>query len=136
MASTTLFYIFIGILIFNFLLDSFLDYLNAKHFKDELPPELKDVYDKEEYKKSQDYKATNQKFSHITSLFSLSLTLAFFFLDGFAFVDQWARNYSDNSIIIALIFFGSIMFASDILSTPFTYYHTFVIEEKFGFNKS
>ena len=64
MTSTILFYIFIGILIFNFLLDSFLDYLNAKHFKDELPPELKDVYDKEEYKKSQDYKATNQKFSN------------------------------------------------------------------------
>jgi STE24 endopeptidase len=136
MASTTLFYIFIGILIFNFLLDSFLDYLNAKHFKDELPPELKDVYDKEEYKKSQDYKATNQKFSNITSLFSLSLTLAFFFLDGFKFVDDIARNTSANSIIIALVFFGIIMLASDIITTPFSYYKTFVIEERFGFNKT
>ena len=136
MTSTTLFYIFIGILVFNFILDSFLDYLNSKHFKDELPPELQDVYDVEEYKKSQDYKATNQKFSNITSLFSLSLTLAFFFLDGFRFVDDIARNTSTNSIIIALVFFGIIMFASDIITTPFSYYKTFVIEERFGFNKT
>ena len=136
MTSTTLFYIFIGILIFNFLTDSFLDYLNAKHFKDDLPPELQDVYDAEEYKKSQDYKATNQKFSNITSLFSLGLTLAFFFLDGFKFVDDIARNTSTNSIIIALVFFGIIMLASDIITTPFSYYQTFVIEERFGFNKT
>jgi STE24 endopeptidase len=51
-------------------------------------------------------------------------------------VDEWARTFSDNSIIIALIFFGSIMFASDLLSIPFGYYHTFIIEEKFGFNKT
>ena len=136
MTSTTLFYIFIGILVFNFILDSFLDYLNSKHFKDELPPELQDVYDVEEYKKSQDYKATNQKFSNITSLFSLGLTLAFFFLDGFKFVDDIARNTSTNSIIIALVFFGIIMLASDIITTPFSYYKTFVIEERFGFNKT
>ena len=136
MTSTTLFYIFIGILVFNFILDSFLDYLNSKHFKDELPPELQDVYDIEEYKKSQDYKATNQKFSNITSLFSLGLTLAFFFLDGFKFVDDIARNTSTNSIIIALVFFGIIMLASDIITTPFSYYKTFVIEERFGFNKT
>ena len=97
---------------------------------------MQDVYDVEEYKKSQDYKATNQKFSNITSLFSLSLTLAFFFLDGFRFVDDIARNTSTNSIIIALVFFGIIMFASDIITTPFSYYKTFVIEERFGFNKT
>ena len=67
---------------------------------------------------------------------SFAFTLAFFFLDGFAFVDKWARTYSDNNIIIALIFFGGIMLASDILSTPFSYFHTFVIEEKFKFNKT
>ena len=62
--------------------------------------------------------------------------MAFFFLDGFAFVDKWARTFSDNNIIVALIFFGSIMLTSDILSTPFSYFHTFVIEERFEFNKT
>ena len=136
MTSTTLFYILIGILVLNFIIDKILDALNAKHFNDALPSELQDVFDETEYKKSQAYKATNQKFSNVTSSFSLVLTLAFFFLDGFEYVDNIARSYSDNSIVIALLFFGIIMFASDILTTPFAYYKVFVIEEKFGFNKT
>ena len=136
MTATTLFYIIIAILIISFLVDKILDAINARHYNDPIPKELSDVYDPEEYQKSQNYKKVNDRFGSITALISLMATLAFFFLDGFAFVDQWARTFSDNSIIIALIFFGSIMFASDILSTPFSYYHTFVIEEKFGFNKT
>jgi len=136
MTATTLFYIIITIIIINFIIDKILDTLNAKHFNDALPLELQDVYDEAEYKKSQSYKATNHRFSNITSLFSLILTLGFFYFDGFEYVDDIARSYSSNSIVIALIFFGIIMFASDIITTPFTYYKTFVIEEKFGFNKT
>ena len=136
MTATTLFYIIIAILITSFIIDKILDTLNARHYNDPIPSELSDVYDQKEYQKSQNYKKENDRFSSITSLILLIATLAFFFLDGFAFVDQWARTFSDNNIIIALIFFGSIMFASEILSTPFSYFHTFVIEEKFGFNKT
>tara|TARA_R110001606_G_scaffold87105_1_gene196744 strand:- start:3752 stop:4984 length:1233 start_codon:yes stop_codon:yes gene_type:complete len=135
MSATTLFYILIAILVINFIVDKILDTLNTKHFDDEIPFELKDVYEKEEYEKSQAYKKTNAKFSNITGLFSLVLTLAFFFFDGFQFVDQLARTYSSNTIVIALIFFGIIMLGSDIITTPFSYYKIFVIEEKFGFNK-
>ncbi|WP_347174996.1 M48 family metallopeptidase [Polaribacter uvawellassae] len=136
MTPTTLFYILIAILIINFIVDKILDVLNTKHFDDAIPAELQDVYEKEEYEKSQAYKKTNAKFSNITGLFSLVLTLAFFFFDGFLFVDELARSYSSNSIIIALIFFGIIIIGSDIINTPFSYYKTFVIEEKFGFNKT
>lgn len=135
MTATTLFYIIIGIIIFNFLFNKVLNALNAKHFKDDLPEELKDVYDEAEYKRSQRYKLTNYRFSNLATLFSLVITLAFFFLDGFEIVDQIARGYSDNNILIALIFFGIIMLGSDILTTPFAFYRHFVIEEKFGFNK-
>lgn len=136
MTSDTLFYILISILIISFIVDKVLDALNAKHYKDPIPPELSDVYEEEDYLKSQNYKKANDRFSSIASSISLVVTLFFFYLDGFAFVDEWARTFSDNTIIIALIFFGSIMFASDLLSTPFSYYHTFIIEEKFGFNKT
>ena len=136
MLPTTLFYILIAILVLNFIVDKILDFLNTKHFDDAIPAELEDVYEKEEYEKSQAYKKTNAKFSNLTSLFSLVLTLAFFFFDGFKFVDELARNYSTNNIIIALIFFGIIIIGSDIINTPFSYYKTFVIEEKFGFNKT
>ena len=136
MKSDTLFYIIISILIISFIIDKVLDALNAKHYKDPIPPELSDVYEEEDYLKSQNYKKANDRFSSIVSSISLVVTLFFFYLDGFAFVDEWARTFSDNTIIIALLFFGSIMFASDLLSTPFSYYHTFIIEEKFGFNKT
>jgi STE24 endopeptidase len=136
MTSTTLFYIIIGILILNFIVDKVLNYLNAQHFKDDLPDEIADVYDAEEYRKSQIYKTTNYKFGILTSTFSLLITLLFFVFDGFEFIDNIARNFSNKPIIIALIFFGIIMIGSDFISTPFSYYKTFVIEEKFGFNKT
>ncbi|WMI64588.1 M48 family metallopeptidase [Aestuariibaculum sp. YM273] len=136
MTSTTLFYIIIAIIVINFIVDKILDALNAKHFNDALPEDLQDVYDETEYKKSQNYKATKYKFGIITSTFSIVLTLGFLLLDGFEFVDDIARTYSENPIIIALIFFGIIMIGSDILTTPFSYYSTFVIEEQFGFNKT
>ncbi|MGB0891730.1 MAG: M48 family peptidase, partial [Flavobacteriaceae bacterium] len=130
MTPTTLFYVLIAILTISFIIDKILDTLNTKHFNDPIPEELNDVYDKEEYQKSQAYKKTNANFSNITGLFSFALTIVFFFFDGFKYIDNFAREYSENSIIIALIFFGLIMFGSDILSTPLSYYKTFVIEEK------
>lgn len=118
------------------MIDQVLDWLNAKHFDDPIPQELADVYDTETYRKSQDYKKVNAKFSTLTSSFMFVITLLFFVFDGFAFVDQIARSMSDNEIIVGLIFFGIIMLGSDILTTPFSYYKTFIIEERFGFNKS
>ena len=136
MTAQTLFYIIIAIIVINFIVDKILDALNAKHFNDALPKEIEDVYDENEYKKSQNYKASKYKFGLISSSFSFVLTLGFLFFDGFEFVDNLARNYSNNPIIVALVFFGIIMIGSDVLTTPFSYYSTFVIEEKFGFNKT
>jgi len=136
MTAETLFFIIIGIILINFVKDKILDALNAKHYGDPVPSELEDVYDEEEYKKSQAYKKTNYRFDLFSSTFSLLLTLGFLILDGFEYVDNIARSHSENPIIIALIFFGIIMIASDIITTPFSIYKTFVIEEKFGFNKT
>ncbi|UAM99233.1 M48 family metallopeptidase [Polaribacter litorisediminis] len=136
MQPNTLFYILIAIIIINFIIDQILDTLNAKHFDDKIPEKLADVYDEAAYKKSQAYKKTNAKFSNLTATFSILLTLGFFLADGFKHVDDFARSYTDHPILIALIFFGMIMLGSDLLTTPFSYYKTFVIEEKFGFNKS
>jgi STE24 endopeptidase len=136
MNPTTLFYILIAIIIISFIIDKILDTLNTKHFDDKIPDELADVYDEQAYKKSQEYKKTTAKFSNLTSTFSIILTVSFFFADGFKYVDNFARSFTDLPILVALIFFGVIMLGSDLLTTPFSYYRTFVIEEKFGFNKS
>ena len=136
MNSETLFYIIIAILVVSFIIDQGLDFLNSRHFNKPIPEELGDVFDAKEYQKSQLYKGERYRFSILVSSLSLVATLLFFFLDGFAYVDGIARSVSDNEIVIALIFFGIIMLASDFLSTPFSYYSTFVIEEKYGFNKT
>ena len=136
MEPSTLFNILITILLIKFVIDSVLNHLNAKHFNDTLPNDVSDVYEINEYQQSQSYKKTNHNFSKITSLFSLITTLLFFFFNGFSIVDEIARGFSNNIIIITLIFFGIIIIGSDIISIPFSLYKTFVIEEKFGFNKS
>ena len=136
MEPSTLFNILITILLIKFVIDSVLNHLNAKHFNDTLPNDISDVYEINEYQQSQSYKKTNHNFSKITSLFSLITTLLFFFFNGFSIVDKIARGFSNNIIIITLIFFGIIIIGSDIISIPFSLYKTFVIEEKFGFNKS
>src|SRR5690606_6126604 len=136
MTSSYLFYIIIAIIILNFIFEKWISALNAKHYNDAVPEELKDVYDAEEYNKSQSYKAFNYKFGLFTSSFSLIVTLAFLVFGGFEWVDVFARSLSNNTIVIALIFFGVILIGSDILSLPFSYYRTFVIEERFGFNKT
>ncbi len=136
MSPQIIFYILIGILISKFLFDTVLNAFNSKHFNDHIPVELEGIYNKDEYLKSQEYKKVNYQFSLLTSIFSIVSTILFFVLDGFAFVDEIARSFTDNSIIITLIFFAIIVFASDILSIPFSYYKTFIIEENFGFNKT
>ena len=136
MEPSTLFNILITILLIKFVIDSVLNHFNAKHFNDTLPNDVSDVYEINEYQKSQAYKRTNHNFSKITSLFSLITTLLFFFFNGFSIVDEIARGFSNNIIIITLFFFGIIIVGSDIISIPFSLYKTFVIEEKFGFNKA
>ena len=135
MEPTSLFYILISILLVKFILDTLLNHLNAKHFNDTVPEEVSNVYDIDEYKKSQSYKKVNHNFTVVTSLFSLIVTLCFFFLNGFSLVDHIARKFSDNIITITLIFFGILMIGSTIINIPFSLYKTFVIEEGFGFNK-
>ena len=134
MNPTILFYILVSILAISFIVDKILDSLNAKHFNAVIPDELNDVYDAIAYKKSQAYKKTKHQFSAIASTFSFVLTLVFFFADGFKYVDNFARSFTENTIFLALLFFGIMMLGLDILMIPFSYYQNFVIEEKFGFN--
>ncbi len=134
--AQTIFIIIISILVFDFLLERLLDYLNSTYWSNELPKELRGIYDAEKYKKSQDYQKVNQRFSLLTSSLSFAAMMLMLLFGGFAFVDAYVRQFTDNPILMALIFFGIIGFAADILNTPFGIYDTFVIEQKFGFNNT
>jgi STE24 endopeptidase len=133
--SDLIFIIILFLLVFDFVFDRMLDYLNSLYWSNDLPVELKGIYDAEKYSKSQDYEKATHRFSMLTSSLSFSAILCMLLFQGFAFADNIARSYSDHNIVIALIFFGMIGIAADILSMPFQIYGQFVIEEKFSFNK-
>lgn len=132
----TLLIILIGILVFDFVLERSLEWLNAKNFSPTIPDKLKGIYDEDKYKNSQMYFKENQRFSLLTSTIAFFTTLAMLYFGGFAYVDGLARSITGNPILMALLFFGIIGIASDILSTPAQLYDTFVIEEKYGFNNT
>jgi len=128
--------IILFILIFDYLLSFIVRTLNLKALDPTLPSEFEDTFDKEKYLKSQDYTRTNSKFSYITSTFSLLLSLVFIFGGVYNSIDQYVLSLGYNSILTGLLFFGFLSIITDILSLPFSLYSTFIIEEKFGFNKT
>jgi len=136
MVYHVVFFVIVAILVADFALERYLDYLNSRKWSADLPDELKDVYEAGQYRKQQEYKRENDRFSLLTGSFSLVLILLMLFLSGFSLVDGWARNITQHPILVALIFFGILGLASDIINTPFSVYDIFVIEEKFGFNKT
>lgn len=132
----TLFIIILVIIVLDFALDRVMDYLNAKRWSNVLPEELKGIYDEEKYRKSQDYARINQRFGLMTSTLSFLLILAMLLFNGFGWLDGWVRQITEHPIFMAMLFFVIIGLASDLISTPFDVYDTFVIEEKFGFNRT
>lgn len=135
MSNETIFFIIIAIFFSETLLTKFLGYLNTTRWSNTLPEELADIYDGEKYEKSQKYEKTKYKFGWISSLPSFFIMLAILMFGGFGALDTFLRTFTENSILLALMFFGSISIISTLIGLPFSYYGTFVIEEKFGFNK-
>jgi STE24 endopeptidase len=131
-----IFWIIIAIIVLDFIFENYLDYLNTTRMSKQLPNEVKDIYDEEKYRKQQAYQKENQRFGMITGAFSFILILAMFLFYGFSYVDSLVWSVTSNAILASLLFFGILMFASDILNIPFSIYDTFVIEEKYDFNKT
>ena len=135
--SQFLFFSIVFILVADFGLERYLAFLNIKHAKNKLPAILSDIYDTEKYARQQDYFQTNTRFGMLTSSFSFVVTLAMYCFGGFAWVDQFVEGFiqHEHDILTPIVFFGILYFVNDIISIPFEWYDTFVIEQKFGFNK-
>ncbi len=133
---STIFWIIVGIIVFDYLHGELMDYLNYSRMQESVPDELKGIYDDEKYGKSQKYSKTNIRFSFLTGTFSLAVILIMLFGSGFSLLDQYVRSVTDNSYFQSLLFFGLLGLGMDLLTLPFQIYSTFVIEEKFGFNKT
>lgn len=136
MTPQLLFSILIVITIAGFVFDQWIGYLNTTTRSKKLPEELKGFYDEETYSKQQDYESVNYRFGLISDGLSFVVILLMLFLGGFAWLNTFVTASTDSAILQAILFFGILVFASDLLSTPLDVYHTFVIEERFGFNKT
>lgn len=128
--------IIILIVVLDFLWTQYLAYRNRKRMSPDIPLRLEGIYNKEDYAKQQEYQKVNSRFGLYTSLFSFVVLLAVLLFGLFGWLDEFLRQYITNEIYLTLAFFGIIYILNDIISLPFDYYGTFVIEERFGFNKS
>ena len=111
-------------------------WLNARDFGKPLPAELADIYDADQYARQQAYSRVNYRHAQWRGLLSITVLLAALLLGVYGWVDAWLRQYTDHPVLLCLGFFGVIELFNELVGLPFSYYHTFVIEEKFGFNKS
>jgi STE24 endopeptidase len=136
MKPETILSLILGISIVSYLFDQVLDYLNLKAQRKDIPAEVEGFYNKEKYQKSLDYQKDQTKFSFISAGFSFLVALGMLVFGGFGWLDSILRPFFTSEITLALAFFGTIMIASDMLTIPFQWYGTFVIEEKYGFNKT
>lgn len=136
MTATSLLILSIVILSVFFVFETYLEVSNASRFSQKIPPILGDVYDEDEYKKSQSYKMAKFKLSRFQSILSFSSILVLLLVGGFGYLDGFLRYYITNETLVTLAFFGVLSVISSLSQMPFSYYNTFVIEEKFGFNKT
>jgi len=129
-------YLIIGLVIFNYLFSAVLDFINGKNWRTEIPPVMKDFYHEDKYLKAKNYSKEKGKVSLISSTLSTLITLFFLVFDGYGWLDNFISLYYDIPFLKSGIFFLVLFILSDFISIPFSCYNTFVIEEKYGFNKT
>lgn len=120
----------------DFILNFVADLKNVQALDNQVPEEFDGLYDAETYQKSQEYTKATTKFGLLTSTFDLAVLLGFWFGGGFNWLDHIVRAWHFGSLATGLVYFGILIAAKMILSLPFSLYSTFVIEERFGFNKT
>ena len=128
--------IIVSTILLSYVLGLFADLLNLRALSPELPEEFKGVYDADKYRQSQEYTRVNTRFGFITSSFSLMVTLVFWFAGGFNALDRIVRAWALNPIASGLLYIAILILLKTLVSLPFSIYDTFVIEERFGFNKT
>jgi len=123
-------------LLISFVVELVAEWLNLKALSPAIPAGYEGLYDAQQYAKSQEYTRVRTKFGLIHSAFSLAVLLIFWFAGGFNWLDHLVRNFGLGPVLTGLLYIGILVLASDLLSLPFSIYSTFVIEERFGFNRT
>jgi STE24 endopeptidase len=126
----------LALLIFSWLLSLIVETLNLRNVSTEIPDEFKGIYDAEKYAKSQRYLRETTRFGQLQAGIMLPLTIAFILFGGFRWINDVAQSASGNMIVQGLVFGGILVLLSQLVGIPFSIIDTFVIEERYGFNKT
>ena len=145
MTSQIWFLIIISLVVFNYLFSNILDYINHKNWKDDIPDELVGFYDQEKYEKAKLYALTRNKTGLLSGSVSFLFIISLLVFNGYGYIDHLINpNILDSfmplkintSFVQSGLFFLILFFLNQLISIPFSYYNTFVIEEKYGFNRT
>jgi len=136
MSATGITLVILSAILFDFVLNLAADALNLKELKEGVPEEFKDIYDPERYRRSQSYLREKTRFGWGVGTFNTLVILSFWFFGGFPLLDRAVRAPGRGPIVSGLLFIGILLFARALLSLPFQVYSVFVIEEKYGFNRT
>ncbi len=136
MTSEWIFYTLLTFVTLSFLMGEVLEWLNLSHMRSDLPREVEAFYDAEKYRKAQAYHRELNRFGLLQSLLSFAVTLAMLLTGGFGWLDGVLRSYTEHPVLLPLLYFAVLGLASDLISIPFQLYGTFVIEAKYGFNRT
>lgn len=136
MDTVSIKYLLIGVVMFGFLFEKTLSFLNNIRTVPAVPVTLDQYLDHKKLKNAKLYQKANFNFGLISGIFSFSLTILIIYFGAFGWIDAYLRGYIENPLLLSLIYFAVIFIGSDLISVPFDYYHTFGVEEQFGFNKS
>ena len=128
--------IILAVIFAEFILNFISDLLNLGMLRGDLPDAFRGWFDADRYRKSQEYLRVNTRFGWIVSAFDLIIFLIFWFSKGFPFLDRWVYGLNQSPVIDGIIFIGALVIVKTVISLPFSIYSTFVIEERFGFNKT
>jgi len=126
----------LSVILIGYILDLIISIANLKSLDPHLPEEFTDIFDDERYAKSQHYTRTTTTFSIIKETASTLLTVVFILIGGFNWMDGLARGFGLGPIGTGLIFIAILLLGTTVIGLPFSIYGTFVIEERFGFNKT
>jgi STE24 endopeptidase len=124
------------VLVAEFVLNFVADILNLKSATSDLPAEFESIFDAETYSKSQAYLRDTTRFDWIHSSVNLVVLLVFWFAGGFGWLDRIVCGWANDTVLCGLAFIGLLVLSKMILNLPFSAYSTFVIEERYGFNRT
>jgi STE24 endopeptidase len=126
----------VAVLVLNYLASLAVETLNVRHITGVLPGEFEGYYSADDYARSQRYLKENTVFSLVEDGFFFLVALAAIFLGIFNSLDTMVRTRGLGEVATGAAYLLALLFISQILKIPFSLYQTFVIEEKYGFNRT